>query len=111
MPGKKIIIESYTKARNDGTKIITFKNAKDNWNWIKAQDQWFLETTGIKEILQKYKVEYVNITEEVWQKRTVSAEVIKNIVENKYLPIVHSEFYSYIPKKLFFTSFDNLSNK
>lgn len=100
LKGKKTIIESYTGARNDGSKNITPENTHQNRDWIRDQEQWFLKETGVAEVLAKHNAEYLNITEEVWQGRTVDAEIIRKAVEDKYPPLKHKEFYSYFPQKL-----------
>ena len=112
LKNKKIfIIESYTLWRNqplteEGKGGVPEKqgnltDAKLWWAWIKEQDNWFLEIKKIKPLLDRYNVEYINITEEVWSDRTVNPEIIKKLVEKKYEPVMFEELYSYIPQKLF----------
>lgn len=102
LPGKKIVVESYAGARNDGSREITPENAKRNWDWIREQDRWFLETTGIDEVLRKYNAEYVNITEEVWQGRAADPEAVASIVQRRYPGVIKlAELYSYVPQRLF----------
>jgi uncharacterized protein (DUF362 family) len=101
-----VIIESYSAWRNQYSEDILSKNssllnAKKKWDLIKDQDNWFLENKKIKELIDKYNVKYINITEEVWSKRVVDAKVIKKIVASKYDKLKFEEFYSYIPTKLF----------
>lgn len=104
---KIMVIESYTAWRNEfntgpePVKVITPKNAKKKRKWIKEQDEWFLDYSGIREILEKYGVEYLNITEEVWSGRTANAKKIQKIVESRFKPIKREELYGYIPIKLY----------
>lgn len=99
--GKKYIIESYMYGRTDNSIRINTSNALENWEWIKEQDQKFLESSGIRKLLQKYDAEYINITEEWWSGRVVNAIEIQNIVESRYKAINHKELYGMIPEKLF----------
>jgi len=107
LDGKKVVVEGYTAWRNqlntgtEPTDFITPKNAKRQWKWIKEQDAWFLEYSGIMEVLRKYDVEYVNVTEEVWSKRIANAEEIKELVEEKFGPVANPEMYSFVPQKIY----------
>lgn len=106
---KKIVIESYTPWR--GLKFVepdsykgrgvTLNGGKVHWDFYKKQDQHFLETTGIGKVLEKYKVNYINITDEVWSGNCVAPDVIKKAVANKVKSIKWDELYSYIPQKLY----------
>lgn len=104
--GRKIIIESHTAWRNKllletGEVIINMDNVDRKRDFLRENDKWFLESTGLKRLLEKYDVEYINITEEVWRGEIVDAEIIRKIVEKKFSPIVHKELYSVIPKRIF----------
>lgn len=99
--GKKYIVESYMYGRTDGTIKIDGNNGYENWKWLKEQDQMFLEVSGMGELLKKYDVEYINITEEYWSGRIIQGDIIQEIVESQYKPINHKELYGMIPEKLF----------
>jgi hypothetical protein len=51
-------------------------------------------------VLERHGVEYVNVTEEVWAKRTVDPETIREI-SCKYGPLHFEEFYGQVPTRLF----------
>ena len=106
LDGKKIIIESHTAWRNKllletGEVIVDADNVDQKRDFLRENDKWFLESTGLKQLLEKYDVEYVNITEEVWKGEVVDAEIIKGIVEEKFPTVQHKELYGVIPKKIF----------
>lgn len=103
---KKIIIESYTPWR--GLKYqpsedlkIDLEEGKKFWDFYKEQDVNYLEVTGIGKVLEKFDVEYINITNEYWKGEIVESQIIKDVVEKKYKDIYWKDFYSYIPKKIF----------
>lgn len=106
----KTIIESYTfwrtqkwaKSQEDyfSSKEGNLVTGKKHWDHFKNQDKWFLEYTGIGRLLKKHNIDYINITEEVWLGRTVKSEIIKKIVEEKYLLVANKELYSFIPQKI-----------
>jgi len=99
--GKKYIIESYMYGRCDGSIEINSDNGRDHWDYLKEQDAIYLKKTGLLEVLQKHNAEYINISEEFWSGRCVKAETIKLLVEKRFAPICHQEFYGVIPQKLF----------
>lgn len=102
LPGRKIVVEGYSGARNDGSREITPKNAREHWAWIRDQDRWFLERTGIGAVLVRHGVEYINVTEEVWQGRLADPDTIAALVEARYPGVVrHREFFAAAPKRLF----------
>ena len=105
LEGEKVLIESYTAWRNElilkGKEVITPENAKAKWKWIKKQDEWFFEYSGIGKVLEKYKVKYINITEQYWQDRCVNSQEIKEIVENRFSPVMNKEMYSFVPEELY----------
>jgi len=107
LEGKKTVVESYTAWRNElNTRpephdFITPRNAKKKWKWIKEQDAWFLRYSGVERVLKKHGVEYVNITEEVWNHRTVAKREMQKIVEERFGSLKNQEMYGFIPKKVY----------
>jgi len=105
--GKKTVVEGYTAWRNELNKgpepqdFITPKNAKKKWKWIKEQDAWFLRYSGIEKVLKKHSVEYINITEEVWNSRTVAKGKIQKIVEQRFSSLKDTEMYGFVPNKVY----------
>ena len=106
---KKIVVESYTPWRglkfiesdSHKGKGVTLDGGKAHWDFYKEQDQHFLGTTGIGNVLKKHKVDYINITNEVWGGKCIGPEVIKKEVTDKKERITWEELYSYIPQKLY----------
>jgi len=107
LDGKKTVIEGYTAWRNqlntgpEPTDFITPENARRKWKWIKQQDAWFLEYSGIMKVLRKHSAEYVNVTEEVWSNRITNANEIKNLVEGKFGSVANQEMYAFVPQKIY----------
>ncbi len=106
LKGKKVIIESHTVWRNKilmetGEVVVNEKNVNEKKDFLREQEKWFLESTGINNLLKEYNVEYINVTEEVWKGKTVEPKIIQQIVEKKFPPIRHKELYGIIPKKIF----------
>jgi len=106
LDGKKVIIESHTAWRNKilletGEVVVNEKNMNEKKDFLREQEKWFLEYTGLSELLKEYNVEYVNVTEEVWKNEIVNPKMIQEVVEKKFPPVKHKELYGVIPKKIF----------
>jgi hypothetical protein len=68
---------------------------------VRTSEATFLKETGIKDVLEDTSVEYVNIAEEVYAKRTVSRETVQEMVESRYPSVMRKELYEFLPKKLY----------
>lgn len=101
LPGRAVMVESYTGMRNDGSRKITSKNCRGHWEWLREQDEWFLAATGIREVFARHGVEYVNVTEEVWSGRAAPAAEVAARVEARYGPLDQPELYGVVPQRLF----------
>jgi len=106
LEGKKVIIESHTAWRNKilletGEVVVNEKNMNEKKDFLREQEKWFLEYTGLSELLKEYNVEYINVTEEVWKKETADPKIIQEIIEKKFPPIKHKELYGVVPKRIF----------
>lgn len=84
-----------------GEMIINENNMNEKREFLREQEKWFLESTGLSNLLKEYDVEYINITEEVWKGEVVDSKIIQQIVEQKFSSIKHKEFYSMMPKRIF----------
>lgn len=106
LKGKKVVIESHTAWRNKilmetGEMVIDENNMDKEKEFLREQEKWFLEYTGLSDLLQEFNVEYINVTEEVWKRDVVNPKIIQEIVEQKFPPIKNKELYGVIPKKIF----------
>jgi uncharacterized protein (DUF362 family) len=100
IPGDKIVIESHGWARDEQT--LQQKTPADLTKAnLRKGDQWFRKFTGIDPVLEKHKVEYLNLTEEVWAGRIADPEVIQRAVEERYAPVQFEELYSKVPERLY----------
>ena len=96
--GESLVVESYgwvrTKEAISGKGMVS-QHKED----LRKSDRWFLETSGIGAVLEKHGVEYLNVTEEVWAKRTVEPDTINKLV--KFQPVQFEEMYSQVPIRLY----------
>ncbi len=68
---------------------------------LQRNDRWFLEFTGIGDVLKKHGVEYLNLSEEFWAKRVCKADQVKMLVESRFEPLVNDIMYSIVPTRLY----------
>ncbi len=100
IPGEKIVIESHGWARDEET-LLQKSPARLTKAHLRKSDQWFQEYTGIRKVLEKHQVEYLNLTEEVWAGRAADPELIRQAVEEKYAPVQFEEMYAKVPARLY----------
>ncbi len=99
IPGEKLVVESYGWARTKDAlegKGLGSCSKSD----LRGSDTWFLEYSGIGDVLKKHGVEYLNVTEEVWHKRVADASEVKKAAD-KYGAVLFPEMYRRIPQRLF----------
>ncbi len=99
IPGEKIVIESHGWARSEEAlagRQIPFTRAN-----LRKGDRWFLDYTGLRQVLERHRVEYLNLTEEVWAGRTAGPEAVRKAVEEKYDPLESPELYEKVPARLY----------
>lgn len=100
--GEVTVVESYS-ARNTtilrdlklGMRLSDYERTR-----MRESEYGFLERTGIKSLLEELRIEYVNVTEEVLERRTVDKEVVRGLVESRYPPVLRNELYGFLPTKL-----------
>ncbi len=100
VPGAKIVIECYTSARTDGSRVIEPGQAREHLEWLREQDRRFFADSGIGKILARHDAEFLNVTEEIWCGRGADAGEVARLVEERYPPVVHSELYGCVPQRL-----------
>jgi uncharacterized protein (DUF362 family) len=98
--GDRLVIESCGWARSEEVllKKDSLPGRKENY---RQSERWFLQYSGVDQVLAKHGVEYLNLTEEVWAGRTVDPATIQKVVEEKYLPVQMQEMYAQVPTRLY----------
>lgn len=101
--GHVILVESYS-ARNmmQCTNMSpSLKFTEQELNQVRKTEEEFLKRTKIHRTLQKLKIEYVNVAEEVLKQSVVDSNFVKNHVVSKFGPVSRSELYGFVPKRLY----------
>ena len=113
LPGKAVVVEAYDAARTDDSQrfeSLDMAAARQHWDYLRQQDQVFLESTGNDRVLAEHGAEYVNVTEELWAGRVADAGEVASLVERRYGPIVHTELYGMVPQRLWESRHGTLVN-
>jgi uncharacterized protein (DUF362 family) len=106
---ERIVVESYAHYRSpvfldlDRPIDAEFekKIAGQKKKHLRENDEWFLELSGIGDILERHDVEYLKLSEELWSKRVCETDQIRSLVESRFDPLVNDIMYSMIPTRLF----------
>ena len=113
LPGKAVVVEAYDAARTDDSQrfeSLDMDAARQHWDYLRQQDQVFLESTGNDKVLAEHGAEYVNVTEEIWAGRIADTGEVASLVEKRYGPIVHTELYGMVPQRLWESRHGTLIN-
>lgn len=98
--GDAVVVESYGWARSEEA-IRTGRPGSKRRGDLRNGDRWFLEYSGIGDVLNRHGVEFLNITEESWGHRTADPDDVRKIVEARYPPVSMEEMYGFVPEALF----------
>lgn len=72
-----------------------------HWEHILKEDRFFLDQNGFSDLFQDYDVEYVNVTDEIWNDRCSDPAEIRAKTESKYSPVQVERMYGFVPSKLY----------
>ena len=63
-------------------------------------DQRFLDEKGFTDLFNEFDIDYINVTDEIWDGNVVDPEEVRTEVDEKY-GSVEPKVYGYLPKKLY----------
>lgn len=114
-----VVTEAYTLERQDGSMRFAVDGEEVDWRWIlkhpewgwvkkegrwdeiRRQDKWFLDEHGFTDLFEEFGIDYVNVTEEVWNGRVVDPSEVKREVEDRFAPVFTDKLYGVLPRKLY----------
>jgi len=107
-----VVTESYTAWRNrlyrqhfmdtgnmEWEENVKPHNAKVMWEWLRKEEEWFLDFFGFKKWFKEYSIDYVNVTEEMWNQRTAPAEKVKACLGDKKALVKNTKLFDMVPEK------------
>lgn len=77
-----------------------FKKGK-HWEQLRKEDKAFLDEYGFSDLFKEFNVDYVNVTEEVWNGRAADPDEVKRLVESRFRPVQVEKLYGLVPKKFY----------
>jgi uncharacterized protein (DUF362 family) len=98
--GEKLVVESYGWGRTKEF-LETGKMGSKQRGDLRGSDAWFLKYSGIDKVLARHGVEFLNITEENWGKRTADSEEVRHLVEDRFAPVQLDRMYSEVPQRFY----------
>ena len=100
--GQVVLTESYSARNSINLPLSGYKKLNEqDIKKIRESERDFLIRTGIHSLLQELDIEYVNVTEEVLEQRIVDPDLVRREVTTLYGPIFKTEFYGFVPEKLY----------
>jgi len=72
-----------------------------HWEQIRKEDKAFLDEYGFSDLFREFNVDYVNVTEEVWNDRAADSAEVKRLVESRFSPVQVERLYGMVPRKIF----------
>lgn len=118
LDSRVIVTESYTLEKHDGSMRLEVGGEEVDWRWvmrnpgwdwvkqngvwdeIRRQDSWFLDSFGFTDLFEEFDAEYLNVTEEVWSKRTADLGEVKAQVETRFSQASSDALYGFLPRRL-----------
>lgn len=98
--GDKLVVEGYGWARTKDF-VTSGRMGSKRKSDLRKSDKWFLDYSGIGKVLEEHSIEFLNVTEENWAKRTADPEEIRTIVEKHYDPVAIESMYANVPQQLY----------
>jgi len=100
--GQVVLTESYSARNSLNLPLTNYKKlTEQDIKKIRESERGFLIRTRIHSLLQELEIEYVNVTEEVLEQRIVDPDLVRKEVTAQYKPILKTEFYGFVPEKLY----------
>jgi hypothetical protein len=79
---------------------VTPENGKEMWNWLKSQDEWFLQAFDFAPYFHDHGITYINCTEEVWKGRITPKEGIQSALGERSELVRNKAMMEMIPESL-----------
>lgn len=101
LPGRAIILEGHTSSRNlGGADFDWATEAQHHRAWIRQQDMEYLRRTGLAEVLERHRAQYLNVTEAWWDGMCAPARDMEKLLAGSALTLHHPELAQFVPEAL-----------
>src|SRR5579859_673649 len=101
LPGRAIVLEGHTSSRNLGGADFAWETeARHHRAWIRQQDMEYLQRTGLAEVLERHRAQYLNVTEAFWDGACAPAQDIETLLSEHAVTLRHPELAEFVPAAL-----------
>jgi len=101
LPGRAIILEGHTSSRNLGGADFDWETeAQHHRAWIRQQDMEYLRRTGLAEVLERHRAQYLNVTEAWWDGACTPANEVEALLADRAVSLRHPELAQFVPGAL-----------
>ncbi len=71
IPGRVVLLEGHAVGRSEAGRVDWDweTESREHREWIRAQENEYLERTGLAEVIRRHHATYLNVTEEFWDGR------------------------------------------
>lgn len=101
--GRVVLVESYSGRNMMALPGLRpgLRFSEEKLKRVRKTEEEFLMKTGNRDVIDELGIEYVNVAEEVLAERTVDKQIVKELVEKQYPPVLRDELYDFVPTKLY----------
>lgn len=101
LPGRAVILEGHTSSRNVGGADFDWETeAQQHRAWIRQQDMEYLRRTGLAEVLERHRAQYLNVTEAWWDGACAPALDVEKLCAERGVKLRHPELAEFVPEAL-----------
>ena len=101
LPGRAVVLEGHTSSRNTGGADFDWElEACEHRSWIRAEEQRYLERTGLREVIARHRATYLNVTEAFWDGACADPDEVRGLLNARGISLHHDELLEYVPEIL-----------
>jgi len=107
LPGEDRYVDWHWFLKGEGWRWLI---DNPDWSWFKDDGWWdqlhiadkeFLDEYGYTDLFQEFDVTYINTTNEVWGGGYADPMKVKEVVEQRFPPVMVQSLYGMVPEKLY----------
>jgi len=99
LPGRAIVLEGHSTGRNTGGAGFDWETeSRAHRVWLRDQEAEFLRRTGIAEVLDRHRAQYINITEAYWDGACAPREHVIRILRDRGVQLRDEELAGFVPQ-------------
>jgi hypothetical protein len=101
IPGRVTLLEGHTSSRSLASADWDWETeAERNRRWVREQEAEYLRGTGLAEVIERHKAQYLNVTECRWDGQCAAASEIMPRLEAAGVVLHHPRLAAFVPAAL-----------